>query len=283
MCRIDSSKIYFHAFFARFRFPVTVATFCQSLSAIVIGGYWIVNILPWILSMARALLNIVLIAANWDIVSLWIDHSLSFPFSSFSVLFFYEIVSIPVFFLPCILCLSFLMSLFSYLPQNSSFADCEQFSLFLSQFPASRISNTPKEFIVAERKEKKTFQRAKQWQIPIDQKWCKKKKCRCIVPSIQSVKFIKKEIHFRATDFFRLSGHTCSQSLLLGIFHDDSFDFVLSSEFHIWVSCIFFCSRPKCSFRLVDFSSVCIQSENLTEILPGLSRIAHENVKYKFI
>lgn len=233
--------------------------------------------------MARALLNIVLIAANWDIVSLWIDHSLSFPFSSFSVLFFYEIVSIPVFFLPCILCLSFLMSLFSYLPQNSSFADCEQFSLFLSQFPASRNSNTPKEFIVAERKEEK-----KRFSVQNNDKFQStksgaKKKCRCIVPSIQSVKFIKKEIHFRATDFFRLSGHTCSQSLLLGIFHDDSFDFVLSSEFHIWVSCIFFCSRPKCSFRLVDFSSVCIQSENLTEILPGLSRIAHENVKYKFI
>lgn len=106
---------------------------------------------------------------------------------------------------------------------------------------------------------------AKQWQIPIVLQSAEKKKRLCTEPSIQSMKFIKKEIHFRATISFLLS---------LSVYFSWDFLFVDSFDAPFLLDFISLFSFSFCFRRifLVDFPSVCIQMENLTEILPGLYR-----------
>lgn len=93
----------------------------------------------------------------------------------------------------------------------------------------------------------------------------REKKRLCTEPSIQSMKFIKKEIHFRATISFLLS---------LSVYFSWDFLFVDSFDAPFLLDFISLFSFSFCFRRifLVDFPSVCIQMENLTEILPGLYR-----------
>lgn len=159
-------------------------SFCHC-GSIVIGGYWIVNILSWIIqaifplhslfwskskeifSIHRAQLHMLVTSLS---VSLLLSHTLP-PHLLLHALSF-----------GCSAATGYLFS--------------PHFMPVFSQYGRSRVWNVPKEFVVQECIMCKTMTNSNRSAVD------REKKRLCTEPSIQSMKFIKKEIHFRATIFF---------------------------------------------------------------------------------